>query len=205
MKVNMNVRWIFFGLIICLMMVPNIVSAESQYGKIDVYYNDEQVIGDAVKPTLKIGEPFTVRIDLTVYQKCEVSVKLSELGKNNFVVLDGLTTKMDVYAGTIMEKNSTQIYEWTVAPTDNWAGGSLPINFVYQINDFETGRIIVNSEFTIAYPHISTEYYEGDTTPTTTTDPESPISTDDPTTPSTPAFTFFASALAIALVAARRS
>ena len=199
----MKTRWLLVGLIICSIMLSSMVYAKNQYYGIDgVYYNDEQVIGDAAKPTLKIGEPFSVRIDLTVNQKSEVSVMLSELGKNNFVVLDGQTTKMDVYTGNIMEKNSTKIYEWTVAPTDNWAGGSLPINFVYQINDFETGRILVNSEFTIAYPYISTEYYDGDITPTTTTDP---TSTDDPTTPSTPAFTLLAAALALTIAAARRS
>ncbi|NOR46634.1 MAG: sarcinarray family MAST domain-containing protein [Methanosarcinaceae archaeon] len=200
----MNTRWLLVGLIIFSIMLSSMAYAKNQYYGIDgVYYNDEQVIGDAAKPTLKIGEPFSVRIDLTVNQKSEVSVMLSELGKNNFVVLDGPTTKMDVYAGNIMEKNSTKIYGWTVAPTDNWAGGSLPINFVYQINDFETGSILVNSEFTIAYPYITTEYYEGDTTPTTTTDPESPTSTDDPTTPSTPAFTLLPAALTLTIAARR--
>ena len=202
----MNIRWILVGLIFGSIIFSGLASAESQYGKIDVYYNGKIFPGTEVaKPTLKIDEPFKVGIDMTVYQKCEVSVMLSELGKNNFVVLNGPTTKMDVYTGNVMEKNSTKIYEWTVAPTDNWAGGSLPINFVYQINDFETGSILVNSEFTIAYPYISTEHYEGDTTPTTTTDPESPTSTDDPTTPSTPAFTLLAASLAIVIAAARKS
>ena len=201
----MNIRWILIGLIFCSIILSGLASAESQYGKIDVYYNGKILPGTEVaKPTLKIDEPFKVGIDMTVFQKCEVSVKLSELGKDNFVVLNGPTTKMDVYTGNVMEKNSTQMYEWIVAPTDNWAGGSLPINFVYQINDFETGGILVNSEFTIAYPHITTEHYEGDTTPTTTTDPESPTSTDDPTTPSTPAFTILATALALT-IAARKS
>ena len=62
---------------------------------------------------------------------------------------------------------------------------------------------VVNSEFTIAYPYISTEYYEGDTTSSTTTDPESPTSTDDPTTPSTPAFSLLATALALTIAARR--
>jgi len=195
----MNIRWMLVGLFFCSIILSGLALAESQYGKIDVYYNGKILPGTEVaKPTLKIDEPFKVGIDMTVYQKCEVSVKLSELGENNFVVLNGPTTKMDVYTGNVMEKNSTKIYEWTVAPTDNWAGGSLPINFVYQINDFETGRILVNSGFTIAYPYITIEYYEGDTTT------KDPTSTDDPTTPSTPAFSFLATALALT-IAARRS
>jgi len=200
----MKIKWILVVLII--LSLQNVAFAYNPYGELytyEVFYNGKLLPGTEVaKPTLKIGEPFKVGIDMIVYQKCEVSVKLSELGKNNFVILNGPTTKMDVYTGNVMEKNSTQIYEWTVAPTDNWAGGSLPINFVYQINDFESGSILVNSEFTIAVPYITTEYYEGDTTPTTTTDP---TSTDDPTTPSTPAFNFLAAAFAITLAAARRS
>ncbi len=198
----MRLRLIEFLMI--LLILPNIVAASSLYGNIDVYYNDKFLPGSEVaKPTLKIGEPFKVGIDMTVNQKCEVSVMLSELGKNDYIILNGPTTKMDVYTGNIMEKNSTRIYEWTVVPTDNWAGGSMPINFVYQINDFETGDILVNSEFTIAVPYITNEYYEGDTTPPTTTAPESPTSPETPNT--TPAFTLLAAALAITLAAARRS
>ncbi|MGP8330083.1 MAG: hypothetical protein ACT6FF_07180, partial [Methanosarcinaceae archaeon] len=64
---------------------------------------------------------------------------------------------------------------------------------IYVIDEYDP---IVNSGFTIAYPYISTEHYEGDSTPPTTTTPDSPPSTESPN--SIPAFTLLATALAIA-------
>lgn len=144
-----------------MIIFPNISFASSPYGEMQVYYNERILPGSEIaKPTLKIGEPFNVSINLTVYQKSEVSVMLSEIGDEDFVISDGFTKKMNRYGSKVMEKNSSEIFEWKVAPTENWAGGSTPVNIVYQINDFESGDILVNSGFTIAYPYISTEYYE---------------------------------------------
>ena len=201
-------RWklLIIGLMISAMILSGITSAESSYGKIDVYYNDDILPGTEIaKPILKIGEPFKVRIDLTVYQTSFVNVELTELGKNNYEIMNGPTKKMGDYTGLItIEENSTHVYEWKVKPTDNWADGSMPINLHYEILDPSSPEPLVSSKFTIAVPYITTEYYEGDTTPTTTKDSESPTSTDNPTTPSTPAFSLFAAALAI-VVAARKS
>ena len=203
----MNTKWLFVGLII-LFLHSNIALAYNPYGEVytyDVYYNGKLLPGTEVaKPTLKIGEPFTVKIDLTVYQEYKVSGKLMELGSGNFEVVDG-PSEMDRYSSVILKPNESHAFEWTVKPTDKWAGGSLPINFHYSIVEKGNPEPVVNSEFTIAYPYITTEYNEGDTTPTTTTDPESPTSTDDPTTPSTPAFTLLAAALTLTIAAARRS
>lgn len=55
------------------------------------------------------------------------------------------------------------MYEWTVKPTDNWTGGAIPINLVYQINDFETGENLVEGKFISAYYTISNEHYQGET------------------------------------------
>ena len=199
-------RWnlIIIGLMISVSMLGGISAAESPFGKIDVFYNNQLLLGtDVAKPTLKIGESVKVKIVLTVYQEYKVSGKLMELGSGNFEVVDG-PSEMDRYSSVILKANESHAFEWTVKPTDKWAGGSLPINFHYSIVEKGNPEPVVNSEFTIAYPYISTEYYEGDTTPTTTTDPDSSTSTDAPTTPSTPAFTFLAAALALT-IAVRRS
>ena len=58
--------------------------------------------------------------------------------RNDFEIINGSTLKMKDYGTSIMEKDSSKIFKWTVKPTDKWAGGSLPIDVVYQINDFET-------------------------------------------------------------------
>ncbi|MFZ2497949.1 sarcinarray family MAST domain-containing protein [Methanosarcina sp.] len=203
----MKIKTLFFGFFICLIVFPNTSFASSPYGEMKVYYNEILLPGsETAKPTLKIEEPFNVSINLTVFQKSEVSVMLSEIGDGDFVILDGFSKKMNKYGSKIMEKNSSEIFEWKVIPTENWAGGSIPINVVYQINDFESGDILINSGFTIAYPYISNEHYEGEAPtsekqPVTETEPSStPSSASTPTSASTPAFTLAGAVSVFALV-----
>ena len=200
----MKYRLILFGLLVSFLVLPIVASAESPYGKIDVYYNDKLYPGiEIAKPNLKIGEPFTLRFDVTMNQYCKVAVSLSELGSDDFVIVDGPSELDESYDRIFME-NETFKYEWTLKPTENWAGGTMPLNFHYSILLPDDHVPIVNSKFTAAAPYISAEYYEGDSIPPTTTDPESPTSTEDPTIPSTPAFTILAAALALT-IAVRRS
>ena len=200
----MKIRWIMVVLMF-LLVYPQIAVAKSPYGNIDLYYNDQLLSrGEIAKPTLKIGEPFTVRIDLTVYQKSDVHVSLSETGTGNFEIINGPTTIIEDYTkGDVLDANSTIVYEWTVKATEKWAGGAMPLNFYYAIYEHGSPEPLINNGFTIAVPYITTEYYEGDSTPTTTTEPEHPTPTEPPDT--TPAFTLFTAALAITLAAARRS
>ena len=201
----MKTRWLLVGLIICSIMLSSIAYAKNQYYGIDgVYYNDEQVIGDAAKPNLKIGEPFSLRVDVIAYQECKMDIELNLIDKTHFDFIDG-PANFNQYASYIFEANETHTFEWTLKPTDKWAGGEVPLDIYYVILVPNEHGPVANGGFTIAYPYISTEHYEGDTTPTTTTDPEPPTSTDDPTTPSTPAFTLLAASLAIVIAAARRS
>ena len=194
-----------------LILLTNISSAYNPYGDIyeyDLYFNGKLLNTTEVpKPILKIGEPFNVKIDFVVYRKCEMSIKLSEIENGYFVILNGSTPKMDVYRADVMEKDSTRTYEWTVQPTEKWAGGSLPIDLVYQIDDFETKKSLVHGSFTIAYPYISNEYYKGETPIS-----EQPESKTQPTqeqqasenssapTASSPAFSLLTAITAIALV-----
>ncbi|RXA20086.1 sarcinarray family MAST domain-containing protein [Methanosarcina sp. MSH10X1] len=190
---------------VIFIFLVGIASAGSPYGSIDVYYNDKILPGKEIaKPLLKIGEPFKVRIDFTVHQKCYVSVKLSELGDKDFVIVDGPTSRMEEYYGKIIEENSTEVFEWIVKPTESWAGGSVPIDFVYQVDELGAGgKTLVNGGFTVAYCTISNEYYEGET-PTS----EQPVSESQSTqeqqaseNSSTPAASAPASSLLTAIMA----
>jgi sarcinarray family protein len=117
-------------------------AAENPYGKIytyDVYYNDKLLPGtDVAKPILKIGEPFSIGFNITVHQKCYVSVILTEIGDNDFEIVNGSTSKMKDYGTELMEKNSSKMFYWTVKPTNSWKGGSLPINLVSQQFNYGT-------------------------------------------------------------------
>jgi MAST domain-containing protein len=86
-----------------------------------------------------------------------------------------------------------------VKPTEKWAGGSMPIDFVYQIDELGAGgKTLINSEFTIAYCTISTEYYKAEAP----TSQEQPVSKTEPsaTSASAPAFTFIGAISVLALI-----
>ncbi|KKH47039.1 sarcinarray family MAST domain-containing protein [Methanosarcina sp. 1.H.A.2.2] len=200
----MNKKFFLVSLFIILILIPSIATASSPYGKMGVYYNGKLLPGEEVaKPVLKVGEPFDIGINLTVNQKCHVSVMLSEIGDDNFEIVSGPTSKMKDYGTEVLDKNSSKMYEWTVKATDNWVGGSLPINLVYQINDFDTGDILVKGKFTVAYCTISKEYYEGEIP----TSEEQPVSETEPssTSASTPAFSLVTAISALVLVFLRFS
>ncbi|AKB51565.1 hypothetical protein MSBRW_2312 [Methanosarcina barkeri str. Wiesmoor] len=207
----MRVKLILIGAF-CIVLLTGNVAADSPYGKMDVYYNNKLLPGTEVaKPVLKIGEPFTVGINLTVSQKSEVSVELSEIGEGYFEIINGSTSKTNVYRADVMEENSSILYQWTIKPTEKWAGGSMPIDIVYQINDFKTGDILVNSGFTVAYCTISNEHYKGETPtseqPASENQPISgqPASENSSPSASAPAFSLITAISALVLVFLRLS
>ncbi len=202
----MRAKLILIGAFCIVLLVGN-VAADSPYGKMDVYYNNKLLPGaEVAKPVLNIGEPFTVGINLTVSQKSEVSVELSEIGEGYFEIINGSTSKTNVYRADVVEENSSILYQWTIKPTEKWAGGSMPIDIVYQINDFKTGDILVNSGFTVAYCTISNEYYKGETPTSEQTETESqpisgqPASENLSSSASAPAFSLVTAISALVLV-----
>ncbi len=200
----MNLR-VIIGSTLVLLMLVGVASASSQYGSIDVYYNDELLPGKEVaKPTLKIGEPFKVRIEMTLNQTSTVFVQVCSLGGNFFEVTEGPSEFGKTNYINSLDPGK-HVFEWTLVPTDEWVGGSIPINFWYQINLIGEDEPAVKGEFTVAYCTISNEHYEGGETPTPE---EKPVSETEssPTSASTPAFTLAGaiSVLALAFALFRR-
>ena len=158
----MKNKCIILFCILFLLLLPIIGSAESSYGKIDVYFDGKLYPGAEIpKPVLKIGEPFKVRFDIIPYQRCEVSVMLTTIDEKDFRIINGSTSEMGKYTGVIVGKNETKTYEWTVVPTENWAGGTVPLDFVYQFDDLNSFDVLTKGEFTAAYITVSEEYYDG--------------------------------------------
>jgi len=201
-----KLKWIF-SLFIISLFTPYLAIAESPYGSMDVYFNEKILPGkEMAKPTLKVGEPFKVKINLTVSQKSDVYVSLSCAEKNSFEIVNGPTSRIEEYSKVdVLEANSSKEYEWTVKPTERWKGGSLPLDIYYTILAHGGSEPLVNGGFTVAYCTISNEYYEGEA-PVSKEQP--PISENEPspasTSTSAPAFTITGAisvfALAFALI-----
>jgi sarcinarray family protein len=189
----MNYRFILLSVLCLMVMFSSPASSESQYGKIDVYYNDQLYPGNSTpKPLLKIGEPFNLRFEVTCYKRNFLAVQLWSIGNDDFVILDGPTERLGTGTRGIIEANETRVFEWTVAPTEAWAGGSTPINFYYQMTDLERPITLTSGEFTAAYVTISNEYYE----PSASTGPGTQPS-GDTASPALPAFTLLGALAAV--------
>jgi len=200
---------IWSGFVLLLLM--GITSASSQYGSIDVYYNDKILPGKEVaKPTLKIGEPFKVKVEMTLNQTSTLFVQVCSLGGKFFEVVDGPSEfEKTKYIKSLDPGKYT--FEWTIIPTDEWAGGSIPLNFWYQINLPGEDEPAVKGEFTIAYCTISKEHYEGETStskqPASEDKPtkEQPASENSSSSASAPAFSLITAISAFVLVFLRLS
>ncbi|WP_148705755.1 sarcinarray family MAST domain-containing protein [Methanosarcina siciliae] len=190
-----------------LILTVNLATASNSYGEVytyDVYFNDKLLQGTEIaKPLLKVGEPFNIKVNVTVYREYKVSGQISEIGSGNFEVIDG-PSQMNRYSSVNLKPNESHIFEWTIKPTNEWAGGSLPINFHYAFLEKGNPEPILNSGFTVAYCTISNEYYEGEPP----TSEEQPASETEPssTSASAPAFTLAGalSVLALAFALFRR-
>jgi sarcinarray family protein len=195
----MDKKLLLVGCLINIILLSAIGSAASPYISIDRYYNDIHFTNQSIpKPLVKIGEPFTLRFDMTVNQECQVHVELSDLGVyqgiESFVVVDG-PSKLGKSHSKIYEANETFSYEWTLEPTERWAGGSMPIDLHYEIQLKERYGSVVSSEFTAAYVTISNEHYE----PPATTKPGAQSSSDT-SSPALPAFTLLGALMTMYMV-----
>ncbi|KKG09993.1 sarcinarray family MAST domain-containing protein [Methanosarcina sp. 2.H.A.1B.4] len=186
-------------LVSILILTVNLAAASNPYGEIytyDVYYNDKLLPGTEIaKPLLKIGEPFNIKVNVTVYQEYKVSGQISEIGSGNFEVIDG-PSEMNRYSSANLKPNESHVFEWTIKPTEGWAGGSLPIDFHYAFLEKGNPEPILNSGFTVAYCTISNEYYEGKIP----TSEDHPVSETESTSVSTPAFSLVTAISALVLV-----
>lgn len=175
-------------------------SSESSNLKVDVYYNDQLYPGTSTpKPLLKIGEPFTLRFEVTCYRENHLAVMLTSIGDNDFDIIEGSTSSLGIATHENIEANETRIFEWTVAPNEEWAGGSAPIDFYYQMNDLKTARTITSGEFTAAYVTISEEYYEDLENAASPTDDSGNSSS-----PTTPAFNAMCAVFALVVASIYR-
>ena len=193
----MKIKCLLIAMVVGILFFPTVAIANSPFGEMDVYFNDKLLPGEEIaKPTLKINEPFKIKVNINVYQEYKVSGKLTSLGEDYFEVIDG-PSEMDQYSRIVLKANQSHVFEWTIIPTDKWAGGSMPINFHYSIVEKGNPEPLVNSEFTVAYCTISNEYYKGETP----ISEEQPVSETEssPTAAYAPAFTLLGALSVFAL------
>ncbi|AKB51559.1 hypothetical protein MSBRW_2306 [Methanosarcina barkeri str. Wiesmoor] len=195
-----------------LLSLVDIVSASSPYGSIDVYYNDKILPGKEVaKPVLKIGEPFKVKIVIILNQKSRLFIEVDSIGSESpYEVIEGPSKFAEKKHFESLDPG-IYTFEWVLKPTKESADWSMPLNFWYQVHEEGEDEPAVKGEFTVAYPHVSNEYYEGETP--TSEQPETenqhtskkPALENSPSPASAPAFSLVTAISALMLVFFRLS
>ncbi len=189
-----NIMRIIVSLMLGLLIVQIGNAAESDYGTVRAWCNNEPATVHDLKA--KIGEPINVKIEISSKINGLIIFELNE---------PGVTKSYDVISGPnnfnegTFEYNITpgwsKEYSWTISPNGKWTDGNAPINIFVQfhkdINDDET------VEFTIANPYILDQQYSGPT-PTHTADPSS---TDHTPSQGSPGFGVVGALVGIAFVA----
>ncbi|MDP2215664.1 MAG: sarcinarray family MAST domain-containing protein [Methanolobus sp.] len=195
----MNYKFALVCLMCLIILLSTPASSKSQYVNIEYFYNGHLITDSdspkTPKPLLKIGEPFKLRFEVTCYKRNFLSVMLTSIGEDDFDIIEGPTLNLGEGTRGIIEANETRVFEWIVTPNEEWAGGSAPIDFYYQMTDLDTKRTIISSRFTAAYVTISNEYYE----PPATTKPGAQSSSDT-SSPALPAFTLLGALMTMYMV-----
>jgi len=163
-------------MLLCVMvfLTCNVSAFDNELANGSVYYNDKKcTVYDA---DLKVGEPATIKAVVYLKKNVDVSTGITASGwgfKNvgqPFEVIKGPSEFTEVAREFNHSAGETVTFEWTVQPTDEAAGWTIPLNiaFTFYDRDEKEGYPI---EFTAANIMVPDEQTSGPAP--TTSDPPS--------------------------------
>lgn len=145
-----------WALALALVIIVSLAGDSEAKHVIKAYFNGQEATVTGV--SLKVGEPFTIDLYVTPDRYTTVSARLREPG-------GGLGSYRRI-SGDSVDKvhkeggpNDTVHYQWVLAPTDAWAGGTAPLNIQYNVWG-ETMDGDVQGYFTVVEAYISPAKYE---------------------------------------------
>ncbi len=111
--------------------------------------------------TLKVHEPFKVKVQVATKTKCHVDIELYDPGVTKvFEVVEGPSRNGEMIYNTNVPANWSKTYEWTVRPTGEWTEGWAPWNVeVFFMRTQDDGKKI---DRTIIHAYISPEEWKGE-------------------------------------------
>ncbi len=144
---------LFLALALCFSCV---VDASARH-VIKAYFNGQEATVTGVE--LKVGEPFTVDLFVTPDRYTTVAALLREPGggEDAYALISGEPK------GVVTRKNGgpddTVHFQWVLAATEAWTGGTAPLNLQYNVwGDTMEGD--VQGYFTVVEAYVSPERYE---------------------------------------------
>jgi len=82
--------------------------------------------------TLKVHEPFYVKVEVKTKTTCHVSINLLEIGSPAFEVIEGNSKMGEMIREDDRPENWVEIYKWAICPNGKWTNGTAPLNIFTQ-------------------------------------------------------------------------
>jgi sarcinarray family protein len=160
MRFRMNIVIIIILMVgIAIIVSSNVAMANAN---IRAYFNGQEATVDNV--TLKVGETFTIDLYFSPDRDSIIDVLLTEPGiEDSYDRIDGESKGGDYIEKICMAGNTTH-FHWVLAANYKWAGGTSPVNIVYNIDDYPYYPRHITGEFTVVNAYISSRHYTGNNT-----------------------------------------
>ncbi|MCD4847458.1 MAG: sarcinarray family MAST domain-containing protein [Candidatus Aegiribacteria sp.] len=194
-------------MLLCVMiyLTCSVNAVENDLVEYEVYYNEQ--VTTVYDAELKVGEPATIRAVVYLKKNVDVSTALSATGygykkvNQPFEVIRGSSEFTETAREFNHSAGETVTFEWTVRPTDEAAGWTIPLNiaFTFYDRDEREGYPI---KFTAASILVPDEHYS-DPAPTRTT--TAPSSTNQPPSQGSPGFGAMGALMGILLAVVYRA
>ncbi len=152
-------------LLVVIAIASSVEAGECEYGKVEAWartLNEHGEWGEwrnaTVHETLKVHEPFQVKVKVTTKVNCElVDLSLERMGTiKAYEVIDGPSEIMEWIYNENCSKGWSKEYQWTVRPTGNWTDGMAALNIRGAF--YKNGYKFV--DFTIIAAYIESEEWE---------------------------------------------
>lgn len=151
-----------------LLLFP-IVNA-GKYGEVEAWFKktDGEWQNATATPTLKIGEPFWIKINMTAEENAALAYRLKEPGETKaFEVIEGPSKLGEAGHLGWKDANWSNTYQWKLKTTGNWSYGNAPLNILVKFTIKDYGDLYDDRvRFSIVNAYISSEEWEGSETET---------------------------------------
>ena len=155
-------------LLVVIAIASSVEAGECEYGKVEAWVRTLNENGEwgewknaTVHETLKVHEPFQVKVKVTTKVECSVSLWLSRSGTiSAYEVVEGSSSGigMDHAIFEDGKVNWSNTYQWTIRPTGNWTNGVAALNIRTQFHVPYDNKFV---DFTIIAAYIESEEWEG--------------------------------------------
>jgi len=174
--VNMKLVKIIMLLCVMGLLTCNVSAVENDLVEYEVYYNNK--VTTVYDADLKVGETATIKAVVYLKKNVDVSTGITASGwgfenvDQPFEVIKGPSEFTEVAREFNHSAGETVTFEWTVRPTDEAAGWTIPLNIAFTFYDRDE-KESENPYFTAANIMVPDKHNSGPAPTHTTTDPSS--------------------------------